>query len=598
MSYVLTYQFGSSLNVGLAVAGNHKIRLSLAFTVVAAGTNSTRFCTDYGLYVKSHGSLNIGRELDDNLLTVGQYSFSIHDSQDYLYDLLFDTAELYDRKALVTLEVAYSSAPSTYVMRFSGNLVTPIDYDPDSKTFEFVASPRTDQLKSIVLHDDSAERLAYNPLNYTITTYSGAKGKTYSLFTDNKKIVDVIHDCFKKINASCSLTVQHSWDFISTKDSTAYSINDLYVGITTALHPNWLGQTFGTGNVFYNIENLDDLVKKVAFAFFSMIGMLDNNRVIIKELFVYNSGNTQTLGTVKKFKKSYKTDPIDHVMITSRLYGKNIDNASGYDEKFSKIFYGRGKTNTRKGANVIDEQIVFWQDATVGNGYSDLFMLIGGTPYAIESVSRTDRRSGLFAQFLASSYYLLRQQNGETKVDSITAQGIGYDFMKDFAYGGRGYQILSMTEYFDKNETEFDAIDCAFVEDNDTQEDEDAPNLRLSNILPSGYYKDYTFVKSITYLEANDGSVDILNINADQQVMSITVIIDKTTAFDNLTAMTISDNDGTLIQSSEIIWDTPNQRIETFIFKNYTSQQTIKANFTGTATEGSCNVIVKLLSRD
>ena len=599
MSYVLTYQFGASLNVGLAVAGDHKLRLSIAFTVNAAGSNTTRFCRDYGLTVLTWGSTNISREVGEPSLAVGQYNFKVHDASDYLYNLLYDSnSHLVEKKAEVHLEIMHSGS-AEYKTEYLGNLVTPINYDPDTKTFDFIAMPRTDKLKAIKLHDKDAGSTGFNPLGYTTQLIYGGKNKQIHIYTEVKKLIDVLHDCFKKVNPDCELAVSHGWIFESTQNSAQYSINDLYVGLSNLYDNNWISQLFGTGCTFYNCESLDDLVKKIAFAFHAVVGMLDSQTVIFKELLNYDSGNTQTLGTVKSFKKSYKADPVEAVRITSRLYKKNIDNLYSYDEVEARQEVYPSNSELRASQNVIDEEIIFWQDNTQNR--SDIFIKSGGTDYAIKRVYKPDREATAnlaLPRFLMWTLYQFRMQTGETKVDSFKVSGINYDFMKDFAYSGNGYQILSLTKYYDINESDIEAVDCARIDEASSGDTDEAPRLKYSNILPSGYYNDYTFIKDINATEVNEGTVPILNIEKDQQLAAITVIVDKTTALDNtVTAMSITDNDETLIAAEQLIWDMPNQRIETFIFKNYTEQQTITAHFTGSTTQGRLNVICKILAK-
>ena len=599
MSYTVSYQFGASAGVGLPVAGDHRLRLTMTFTVNATGSNISRFCRDYGLTVLSWGSVNIKREVGDSILAVGQYDFSVHDAEDYLYNLLYDAnSSTVEKKALVTLEIMHSG-DAAYSNEYVGNLVTPIEYDPDTKVFNFSAMPRTDKLKALKLHNRDSQSIGFNPLGYTTQVINGKKNKFIDIYTDQKLLKDVLHDCFKKVNPNCTLQIKHDWIFESTQNAAQYKFENLYVGYVNNTDNNWLSQLFGTGCTFYNVDSLDDLVKKIAFAFHAVVGMLDNETVIFKELLNYDANNTQTLGKVKSFKKSYKADPIEAVRITSRRYAKNPDNAYGYDEKEARQEVYPSSSDLRLSENVIDEEIIFWQDNQIY--WSDVFIKSSGTPYAVKRVYKTDRQDTAnlaLPRFLMWTLYLFRMQTGETKVDTFTVQGIDYDFMKDFSYSGRGYQILSLTKYYDKNESEIEAVDCAVTDTSFTNDSDEAPRFRYSNILPSGYYKDYTFVKDINATEVNEGSVDIINIEANQQLYSIMVITDKTTALDEtVTAMSITDNDGTLITKDELIWLTPNQRVETFIFKNYTEQQTITAHFTGSTTQGRLNVICKILAK-
>lgn len=616
MSYTITYKFGKALDVGDTIAGNHLIRMSMVFTVDTTGTDTEKFSGDYGLKVSSWGELAWARSVDENLMVPGRYEFEIFDEEDELWGLLFEGSLVpYVRKdAKVTLEIKYYGEVS-YTEEYVGYLDnTEMNYDKMNKRLSLMAFPNIDKLKNIYLyrqatHADTGREvgslIALNPLSLSYTVSN-------DIYTaDARKIQDLIHDIYKQLNASVTLSWQHNWIFNglnSAPDSADFVLEELY------MNQNYLSCLFFSIDNMMQMETLYDLLSKWSFTFGFITGMLDANRAFVKDIFYYDASNLQTLGRVRKWNVANKYGDIETVKITSRLYERNTPSGkNAYKEVTNGIVpltavIPAGST-VRGNANNIDDEInVMVYSDLIGNLYSDMYAL-GTYPgaYTIR-YARVPHITNYYSleSVVADFYYNLRNKKKSSQLatinftigreDEFTVEGINYSYLKDFSYEGNGYQILALRKKLDYNISDISAIVVADVlEDNTPSPDNGYPKPFL-NVLPGGYLKDYSFNAEITVDDVNAGTTDLFTIQPGFELKKI--IIKTNTKFDTATSMKIVDNDGDLITTDRIN-NEDDEVIESFQYKNYTSQKTIQVVFTksGTCTAGDADIIFEVRTR-
>ena len=625
MSYVLTYQMGAALTVGEAVAGNHRLRLSMAFTVNDTGSNTTKFCRDYGIGVYDWGEINLSRELDEKLIIPSEYTFSLFDASEELWALLFEGTLVpkVEKDARVTLDIQYGGVGS-YVTVFIGSLDNNnISYNRTTKVVDFYAIPKTDILKSTYLYEEVSTTwgsfAGNNPLGLSYTVNSkGAYVVAPTL------IKTIIHEIFKKVSATCTLEWQHDWYFRGAYGVTLYDyfkLEDLYAW------DEFLSCMFFDNDNQMQLDTLYDILTMMGVNFGFLCGMITTEKAFVKELYKYNALNTQTLGTVKKVVTNNKYGNTDAARIKDRRYSRHavnyVPDTNNYKEYASKVSIVPSNATVR-GENCVDERILFWAAPHDGVLNNPMIGKYGGNNYQIEYVKPSG--VGLYKVMtvaLANFYYNLRNRKkynpGNTstnligRIDDFTVNGIEYDYLKDFEYLGNGYQILSLRKRLAKNTSEISAIVVVDTLDGNSGGTTDAPPDPLRNILPGGYFNNYTYNSLITDVEANLGTYSIINLYPNQRLAEIKILVPQSgnvTGFESVTAISIEDNDGVIWSgdaTTGIKWkaetdetlDAEGIRNIKFYEKTYAAQQTLQIKFTGAAAVGALmNVEVKILARN
>lgn len=624
--YTITYILGDDETYGTKIAGEHFFRIKMAFTVNDTGVDEQRFGRTYGIHVMDIGELEIGRGLSENLLAVGEYNFDLQDNGYEsggaivyeLRQLLLEgpLAKVVDKKALITVEVLYDGDYPTWTTDFTGYLTKKsLRRLSKNGSMKLTALPRTNILKNKFLRNEQG--LAYNPLNYVTQEIDGHVIWGRSVvggYLMSPKLTEFITDIFKLINPSVVVNFSHNWQFngYNGVGTQVLSLEDLYLGYpypTTGYGPlvsNIIGQIFGTYNDFYGMENIDDVLKKTAFIFGSVTGMETNETAIFKQINVYDSGNTQTLGLVKNIEEGFEEDDLEGIRIVSRKYMASNENKNMYKEDEPKsIVYSIPDADLRKG-NIIDEEIFVEGNLSTSDYPSNLWAIYSASVYQIQSyntpdyVGRVGRPSdvGCMAVWLAMFYWNLLNGWSTNRVDKITVQGLKYLYSKDFALNGNGYQILKMRKRYAQNETIFDAL---FVKDivDATGGGSIPPRPNYNTYLPAGFLNalKYNFVVRAT--NANDGSVTICKALTGMRVEQIRMIWSE--AFNNVTAMWVTDSEKTLKPTDEtnLIWTYDEAVLEVNVWKTYTSDQDIVLHFTtsGTVSTGIVECTTEIATR-
>lgn len=622
--YTITYKFGSALDVGELLAGNNALRLSMEFIIDDDGTDSVKWSQDYGLHIIDWGELNWSREVDENLLTSGRYTFAVRDGGyddsgtiRYEFHELFYSGTIagYARKnAKVTLEISYNGA--AYVTEYIGYLEpVNIEYNITNRIMNFIVYPQSDILKSIYLYkddpDNNGRKIGLNPIN--IGYWVG--GDEYH--ADATKVSDVLHNIFKQINSSISLTLTSDWAFIGYNGVSThnFAIADLW------LYSNFLSALFFSTNNPYGIDSLDQLLKEFAFAFGSITGVIHNEKAFFVNMNYYNAGNLQTLGNVMSHKINLKYGNLDKTKITSTLFKRHKVNKNEYEQDYKPQF-GLAPTTTEGNieAKTYQDKYNYWQSMPKSNMLdercliygSDINTIKGADAYGIYSLAAWDIRTAYamnmtvqtaYYGFLAYFYYLLRNKKRMPagyevygRVDALKVEGVNYDYLKNFDYGGGGYQILGLTKKFAKNTSEIDALKVVTNVPAVTPGTGEDYSLRYANVLPGGYMRDYAYNSEINVADINTDGATLYTVPAGYELKKI--ILKINTKFDTLLTMDIYDSDGILI-ASERINNENNEVVESYQYKNYATSKTISVITTksGTCAAGDADIIFEVRTR-
>ena len=616
MAYKITYKFGKALDVGDSIRGNHLIRMAIEFTVEDTAADEEHFAGDYGIKVADWGELDWSRALEDNLMIPGNFEFQLFDKDETLKDLLFEgTLVPYVRKdGKVTLEIKYSG-DANYTTEYVGYIDnTSIEYDVVNKMISLSCYPKTDLLKNFYLYDDandgSGTKIGNNPLdvNYTV---SG------DVYTATAMLVQtLIHNIFKKINPTCTLAWQHNWLFKGEAIATPVNLYDEFTLDQIYFKGPYLSALFFSIENPYSIETVYDLLMKYAFAFGFVCGMITSEKAFVKELFNYDSGNTQTLGKVRKHIISNRAGDIEAVRVAMRMYdrvGPTKKNAYRESASSFAIIPTGGQI---RGDAIIDEEIPVYGKfiillGALGDMYypaltGELYTIYNAQPPKMSTFWSLDETIALFYYNLRNRHKLnlfagtLNPAGIETsigRVDTFIVDGLKYDYMKDFSYNSNGYQILSMKKRLNDNITEFDALLVADGMDEGTPDGGTPPPKPFQSVLPGGYLKEYSFNAKVLAADANTSPVTLMNIEAGFRLTVVNMYF--VTGFNNVTSFQLEDNDGVIEYSDTIIWNQANNLITIPVYKDYPAQATLKAVITnsGTITTGEVDIELKLQTR-
>ena len=624
----MIYKFEDGLGQGTVVKGGHTLRLHISFWEVGTvgGTDTVKLASEYGMKIKKWGEIEIG-DIDERVVNYSEYGFEIYDNDEELRNFLIIPADpkKYNKRALVTLFIKYKGA-ETYTEKFKGYLdnkdLTDV-YDKRTKLFNLTAYPRTDILKQYKLHYEDEINTARNPLAYEIFE-SSHQGHQLQ-YMAGEKLIDVLTDIYEKVDADVSLQINHGIKFRGYKSATEYrdfTIEDIYLGIPASVshltslyqfaNDSLLMQIFGTGNVFFEIEDLYELLKKLGLSFMFTTGMLTADTAFVKSLYSYDEDNLQTLGKIKEVTEGLA--PVeDGIKIRCRRFQKNLNYKPGYDE----VIYGTRNTwgtvttdsplefvprgQDRLGEFTIDEEIITWArkyTSGIQGASGTLFALYNDEPYRIIEASNVsygeDHYELICGKLQANLLWKYRGLNAHTPHRTIVVEGLDYDFLKNFDYEEIGYQIYKMIWNFDQNKTTIYAIGIVTV---DPDEEEQPPNIPLPffKVMATGWYNKYTFVQGVNYEEVINGKIDMINMPLGFQLQRVQLHMIE--AFEGNTDMYIADNDvsnNILVEQNKIV-NRDNVLSERWSYKKYETQRTISFHLPGTLTRGKANIFLEIL---
>ncbi len=606
--YKLIYKFGLTPEIGEKVSGDNEVRLRIEFTVNDTGTDVNRFSKDYGLRIISHGEIEVGREVNENLLVAGEYSIKIVDELGEFYNIFFSSSNSTRilRNAEVILEIKYYGT-GTYQTEYMGEINTEdIRYDKKNKIFDFTALPRTDILKGIYLYKEveNGSRLqGENPL-----------GISYSVVNDIYTAVpigvkELVHRIFRRINNSCSFEWKHSWEFGSSNQGALHPPAVIKKLDELEFSANYLSALFFSIDNLMQIETLYDLLKKLSFSLGFMCGMLHSGKAFVRDLYSFNELGVQAIGRILSHKVTHPYGDTEAVRITSRYLERNTSSKNAYRFTLENTFVLPENSELRGKSIIEDESIVYGYDAGSRLQGGDLEMVNNGVRYFCNK-AKCPFLTGSYdlVKTIVAYYYNMRNRNRVVydgsnsivmgRVDELEVTGINYDYTKDVVIEGEGYQILRMKKKIDKNRTELKLLRISEKVNIMEPIDVDTPPKPFMNVLPGGYMREYSYNTELKPEDINSGGASMYVIPAGFELKKIIIKINA--AFNNLVSFGINDSEGVLIPSERIIEQNVDDTvIEVLVYKNYGIQSSITASFTksGICTNGDADIILELRTR-
>ncbi|MGE5353919.1 MAG: hypothetical protein ACM3P0_17665 [Acidobacteriota bacterium] len=418
----MAYKITISTN-GQLVNDSDTLQLVIVASVDLDGADQAYSAADKGIKVKNWGSTGLSYDIEELLLTPASLSMVLTDAQGYLDSLFFgNTAE-----ALATNKEAEVQIWLNGALEFQGNInEDSLFSDIGRLEFKFSARTKTDIINKKMVYKDG------NPLD--------PMGPGYSANYVN--IQEAIKDVYKLVNPDVVLDFRSNLLMYASRISApSYSVTDIPFN-ECSVYAKYL-YNYPSGD----IQNCGDVLKRLAIDTGSFTGMIHSGRAFFHKLFMYDETNVQELGKVLSYQKSYKYSLIEYVKITMdpAIFTNAVGEAgtfTGMDGKFidKKSLMGcDGGESVMHWAKTDDPysgayRVQQLKDDTVGGGYSKS------------------------AQLLANFWYKFRGNMQNCRADIFKVAGITYDFLKNFTYGGRKYQIIEMTKNLAGNTTDITAL--------------------------------------------------------------------------------------------------------------------------------------------
>ena len=401
-----------------------------------------------GVRVLDWGKINWAYDMEDTLLVPGQYSVTLGDSNLFLRNLFFDTNLYgYGSNPVVTLKI---NGVVEYIGTVTEDSTT---YDVGNRSISFTCDPNTTTMNNFMLFEQDGTT-PVNPFGYA--------GGDYPSTGYPINLTDMLTSIFQKVDpaityASGKIEIFHDWLFWSTNtDDGSHGVwNDQIPLSSLQIIPRFF---FGTG---YGVQTLGDVLRRLATDFCSFTGLIHQQKAFFKKLFRYDSGNTQSLGTIINRVFGYKYGLIDYVYVTApSVYAFLGDGPQIYEQG----------TNTHLTERTLERTLLavfHWSSNPVnvftnvnyngppnGGGAShDSYVLKVEDPNLLGLGGYHD-----IGEVAAAFWYHYRGQVINCRIDKITTIGITYDFLKDFVDDGRKYQPIGMEKDIANNLTTIDAI--------------------------------------------------------------------------------------------------------------------------------------------
>ena len=483
------------------------VQLKLSFNYDGFYTATSVNAEDEKMYVMQYGDLSWSYNLDDPILVPGTQDIIIHDQKGYLTDIFFEetATEYFDKRGKVQLLL-------NGTVEFEGTIIEDsISYNVAEKLIQFSVANSLDILNRTGLYyeDESGGSLtwqSYDPLGYgsggskdvyliiwdifaeidtwgsfsfddatkyaafrqaevtitgisksgtTLTISTGATG----VLADGDKVffgsVGGITDLNHRVFIVSNVVSNTSFD-VTLDTSQTYTSGGKWAAIEESTFTDLHGYT---DNLFYNhdygMTSLGDVLRALANEFFCFTGIGTSYKPFFRKLFTYDSSNTQTLGTVLEWEKNYKSHLYDYVEVRST--DDNLIYKAGTDTGIEDNKLQMTDTLFAFFKEFTQDPDVSLYTVTTASSNMRLNGATGNYVYLINepALGETYHESG---RIQADFWYKYRGTITYSRIDKFKVVGVEYDFVKNFVYDGKRYQIIGLTKKLEEGISEIEAI--------------------------------------------------------------------------------------------------------------------------------------------
>jgi hypothetical protein len=384
-----------------------------------------------GLGVVNYGEAGLEYSLDESLITISGYKFTIFDRDGYLLERIFNIT-LWNH--VYTYENAYHQLEVyLYIngtLEFFGlTREDATEYERGTRLFTFTANSPLDKVNELALYDDDDN--AINPLGLDLNR--------------NYYLLDIIGAIYQKGYSAATLNWRHGWDFYAP-DISGYG--DLS-HITVKSMDYFTGRS---GKNFYS-GNLGDWLRTIARHLGAITGLMGGTAFFYN---IYDFANID-LQPVKvlSHKLVYAVNKLRYIHI--------IPDAPNVSGEFTA---GQVEQSGIESATYKEPEMPAYFQPTIDNDFAPLQFSLDCDGTCNNPDTRIIAAKGepfqptyeYHPQTLGSYLWYFRGRVLRNRVDEFIFDGIDYDFLKNFEAAGQMFQIISMKKKFADNQTEVKAL--------------------------------------------------------------------------------------------------------------------------------------------
>ncbi len=379
-----------------------------------------------GLSITKYGAIDIDFDLEDLFLLPSELQMSFSDPEQYLYGRLINHPS--QENIYIDIYVEININGETKFKGYSKD--DGINYNDDRKEISISFAPQLDIINRKMVYNENNEPT--DPLKH------GSAGHT--------SVIGVIQDIYQIINPEISypnsLKVNHEWEFRGHNVSEARVTVDGFKLTDIAINTKELFWDNSKG-----VRTLGDVLRKIAIDWGAFTGMIHQGKAIFHKLYFFDGNNTQEL-KVLSHKISFPYQMIRYVKTTDDINTYT----SGTFTEMEGDYLERNLLSFCRAENT---------EAPFGDAGTNLFVLENGQIshyiYKVKDKSISNDWKD-YGKLVADYWLYYRSNRAFARVDEFLVSGINYDFLKNFVYDNKKFQIIGMKINLDKLHTTIRAI--------------------------------------------------------------------------------------------------------------------------------------------
>ena len=386
--------------------------LQTQITFITTDQARTFVAVDEGVRILKYGKLSWKYRIDEPLMVPGRVKMELVDQNGVFAGFLFPAVGTEVINPLAEVKISINGT-----VEFSGKIAEDsARYDLGTKVISFEVESSLQAINDQMVFD--LDDNAVNPFGYSSSAILS--------------LAVILEDIFGLANSNITypddIEIIHGWiftgDTFPLTGPLEFGMSELFFIIFDFY--------FQTAN---GIKTVGDVLRRLALDFGAFTGLISNDRAFFKQLFTYNSGNTQEIGTVLKHIRRYEYGLVDWVRVESIPLSES---------------YTAGNETQIEDRYIIQESLSYFRkNATLSSSGLYAYTLPGPVEYRIynskyQSPDGTWNDEDTHGQTLANFLHEMRGKITSCILDEFTLYGLTYDYLKDFEYDGKQYQPVEM----------------------------------------------------------------------------------------------------------------------------------------------------------
>jgi len=424
------------------------LELVISFEIDGQASDDNIDAADLSLIVLDYGEPSVEFNFDDPVIMPSQIEITISDIEMELFDYFFLNEDA-AKNALVEINLNSS-------LDFSGNVIEDsIEFDYSNRVVTFSVSPPTDKIKDQpIWNNDETTPTWQDPFSdYPLYQPSGAW--CFKMWFYLNKIFKIGTG---QNYAESDIIIKHSWDYRTSGTPATVGLADLY----------WYHQLLTFFSQQWGVNSLVEFLDYLAFNTNSMIGMLNVDTPFLVQLYRYDGTDLQTLNKVQShivayehgIKNYFRLENFSNFTVNRTWTAGNLNFSD--DKSDRKTVMDMFIENTIGGG----VWTCYFFGTSLGTNPSTI-LTSDGTTLNITGVRNPDTDGTTWTadsgKMTADQQYYFRSDPANTIIHRITAEGIDYDFFKNFTLNGYKFQIIGWKKKYTQNLTEFKCINLGAV---------------------------------------------------------------------------------------------------------------------------------------